>query len=942
MSVKEVTTTKSQPRKNVTCNALTKLLFLLLLIALLGFGLSVAQDTSSTKLESSLHDSTRIRRVAPVNAFIGGLADNTQISNGYLWNPAILAFARKTEISFVGTPIISQLQDSLGSTPLRRAGGISVTASATQLGIPNQAIGGLAATVWFDEWANPITDSSPPLASTQTQTVDSEQHTRRGVAISYGLPLNNITLNPNQGRWGVGTTVRFFQSETVPRLVSKVGSVERTQRMALDLGIQYGRPDFLRIGRPISFGLAVMGIGNLPEREQISRQSPIIRLGSIYHLTNQTRLSVDWNSVRDSQRRFHFGIEQWLFRLSDSKPENTRGYFAIRAGLTVPANSPAGVGSKGNQSLADYPYQLGATLQSGDIQPASTRTTANLRLDYTYTRLGIAAKSTAITPVASYEPAATSGHWLTATISWGSKSNPVSSELGTDTPAYTSASEPERDLTLRSPLAYDSRLTASTSIFSPNNDNQTDVVTFTFGDLDINSQYTTVGQRKLVLEIRDHHQRIVRKFQAFQSTADGHQAAWDGTNLAQNTVADGQYTAMLVQAVPGEERKTHSQTRVTVDTVAPTFKISAEPIIFVADALAVDGSPVHRPTIHFKKERVDGNIIDTFASIAHWQITILADGQRVLDQQQGYGSPPNPFLWNEQTNLLNQLMPKPETGAGINEPHTAIIPTAKDKGSIYHCVVTLCDLAGNCATETTSLSVIDLRQLSGRQDQRGLVLSLPGIMFDTDSYQIKTGTYDGELAEIAQAINAYPEAEVIIEGHTDDIGDADYNLELSERRARSVRDYLIEQFQIDPARLLALGRGELDPVTTNDSEENRQKNRRVDIVLLTKDGPIRSNEPGTQELLIDKDKLLPGEYYTLLVGSFQDLKNAQNLMQQLKNLNPSIPIQVSSVTTDGSSQVWHRVTVGHFYHKEAATSIIQTLTPILNTKPLLILSRSDD
>merc|ERR1711964_333227 len=174
---------------------------------------------------------------------------------------------------------------------------------------------------------------------------------RRGVAISYGLPLNNITLNPNQGRWGVGTTVRFFQSETIPRLVSKVGSAERTQRMALDLGVQYSRLDFLRIGRPISFGLAVMEIGNLPEREQISRQAPIIRLGSIYHLTDQTLLSVDWDAVQDSQRHFHFGIEQWLFRPSDSRPENTRGYFAIRAGLTVPPTFPTGVSSKCNQSL---------------------------------------------------------------------------------------------------------------------------------------------------------------------------------------------------------------------------------------------------------------------------------------------------------------------------------------------------------------------------------------------------------------------------------------------------------------------------------------------------------------------------------------------------------------------------------------------------------------
>ena len=76
--------------------------------------------------------------------------------------------------------------------------------------------------------------------------------------------------------------------------------------------------------------------------------------------------------------------------------------------------------------------------------------------------------------------------------------------------------------------------------------------------------------------------------------------------------------------------------------------------------------------------------------------------------------------------------------------------------------------------------------------------------------------------------------DVLIEGHTDDIGKEEYNLDLSERRARSVHDYLVSRgIRID--RLKYVGMGETVPLYPNDSDENRRRNRRVEFMLIKQD-----------------------------------------------------------------------------------------------------------
>jgi len=108
------------------------------------------------------------------------------------------------------------------------------------------------------------------------------------------------------------------------------------------------------------------------------------------------------------------------------------------------------------------------------------------------------------------------------------------------------------------------------------------------------------------------------------------------------------------------------------------------------------------------------------------------------------------------------------------------------------------------------------------------------IQFDTNRTNIKP-QYLGRLKEVADFMKTYPKTKAAIEGHTDSVGSAAYNEKLSRRRAESVRDYLIRNFNISPNRLTAKGFGEKRPVASNDTEEGRRKNRRIEAVLTAEE-----------------------------------------------------------------------------------------------------------
>jgi outer membrane protein OmpA-like peptidoglycan-associated protein len=104
-----------------------------------------------------------------------------------------------------------------------------------------------------------------------------------------------------------------------------------------------------------------------------------------------------------------------------------------------------------------------------------------------------------------------------------------------------------------------------------------------------------------------------------------------------------------------------------------------------------------------------------------------------------------------------------------------------------------------------------------------------GIYFDTGSDAIRQESAP-TLIEIGTMLKDHPELKLTIEGHTDNVGKAESNQTLSEKRAAAVRQYLIDNYQVDGARLEAKGLGQTKPMGSNDTAEGRQQNRRVELV----------------------------------------------------------------------------------------------------------------
>lgn len=114
----------------------------------------------------------------------------------------------------------------------------------------------------------------------------------------------------------------------------------------------------------------------------------------------------------------------------------------------------------------------------------------------------------------------------------------------------------------------------------------------------------------------------------------------------------------------------------------------------------------------------------------------------------------------------------------------------------------------------------------------GTTVRLNNIFFDFDQTTLKSESYE-ELDKVVDFLNNNPSVEIEIAGHTDAKGSDDYNLNLSQGRAQSVVDYLISQ-GIDDMRLIAKGYGETVPVATNETDEGRAINRRVEFTVLKK------------------------------------------------------------------------------------------------------------
>jgi len=136
-----------------------------------------------------------------------------------------------------------------------------------------------------------------------------------------------------------------------------------------------------------------------------------------------------------------------------------------------------------------------------------------------------------------------------------------------------------------------------------------------------------------------------------------------------------------------------------------------------------------------------------------------------------------------------------------------------------------------------------VEKMFGRNEARvfregdNVILRLVGLSFASGNSEIKQEDFD-LLAKVEKAIDVFPRSELIIEGHTDSYGGDTSNQRLSQERAESVQQYMINAMRIPSYRLIATGFGETNPVANNETESGRSRNRRIDIVIKPNLDPV--------------------------------------------------------------------------------------------------------
>lgn len=179
---------------------------------------------------------------------------------------------------------------------------------------------------------------------------------------------------------------------------------------------------------------------------------------------------------------------------------------------------------------------------------------------------------------------------------------------------------------------------------------------------------------------------------------------------------------------------------------------------------------------------------------------------------------------------------KTKMGAGIGAVSGAILGAVighqsgnKEKGAMIGGAVGA--VTGGLIGQKLDKQAEELKAVAEtKRTEEGIVTTLKNnILFDTNSATLQSGAND-QIGEIANIIAKYPENKVVVVGHTDSKGDNSHNQKLSERRAQAVRLKMISQ-GVGSGNVEAVGQGEAQPTASNDTEEGRAKNRRVELVI---------------------------------------------------------------------------------------------------------------
>jgi outer membrane protein OmpA-like peptidoglycan-associated protein len=135
----------------------------------------------------------------------------------------------------------------------------------------------------------------------------------------------------------------------------------------------------------------------------------------------------------------------------------------------------------------------------------------------------------------------------------------------------------------------------------------------------------------------------------------------------------------------------------------------------------------------------------------------------------------------------------------------------------------------NAAAQQAAQLQSEIQQMKAKQTDRGIVLTLGDVLFDTGRAELNPGA-STKMDQLAQFLAQHPDRRVEIDGFTDSVGSDAYNEELSQRRANAVKAALVTR-GIDPSRINTQGYGKAYPVASNSDSGGRQLNRRVEVVI---------------------------------------------------------------------------------------------------------------
>ena len=163
--------------------------------------------------------------------------------------------------------------------------------------------------------------------------------------------------------------------------------------------------------------------------------------------------------------------------------------------------------------------------------------------------------------------------------------------------------------------------------------------------------------------------------------------------------------------------------------------------------------------------------------------------------------------------------------------------TAEQRAAQQQAAAAAAQAQANAAQDRVRALEAQLRDMEAQQTERGLLVTLGDVLFAFNKAELSPQA-GPRLDKLASFLKQFPDRKLLIEGYTDSVGGDSYNQNLSERRAQSVRDALVQR-GVDSSRITAMGYGKAHPVADNASPEGRAMNRRVEIVITDDKGNLR-------------------------------------------------------------------------------------------------------